>query len=349
MGSAELQGVHRVNSNGKTYYYAWRGGPRLPSLPGSQEFLAAYRKALDDKNTANSDKFSSIVYAYRTSDQYAKLADSTKRNWSPVLDKIDEHFGELSSGVFGRPEKVRPLIRLWRNQYSDRPRTADYVMQVLSRVLSFAVDPLGKIAVNPCKGIKNLYKNDRSAIIWTEADLKTMKTATDDKGKPACSVEVAFAMDLAIHTGLRMGDLVKLRWSHVGEDAIVFATGKSRGRKEAVIPLYDDLRALLDRIPKRTHTILSNSRGRVWTQDGLASSFHTAKKLAGLKHRDLHFHDLRGTAATKFYTIGLPNRIIAEIMGWSEDEVANIIRRYVDRTAATRTLIAQINAGVKQG
>jgi hypothetical protein len=41
-------------------------------------------------------------------------------------------------------------------------------------------------------------------------------------------------------------------------------------------------------------------------------------------HRDLHFHDLRGTAATRFYTAGLSQRVIAE----KEEHVAKIIRRY---------------------
>jgi transposase len=57
----------------------------------------------------------------------------------------------------------------------------------------------------------------------------------------------------------------------------------------------------------------------------------------------LHFHDLRGTAATKFYLAGLSERVIAEIMGWEEETVARIIRRYVDRTAATKNLIDMLN------
>ena len=42
-----------------------------------------------------------------------------------------------------------------------------------------------------------------------------------------CLPEIAHAIDLAAHTGLRLGDLLRLSWSHVGEDAIVLATGKS--------------------------------------------------------------------------------------------------------------------------
>src|SRR5216683_8208128 len=160
---------------------------------------------------------------------------------------------------------------------------------------------------------------------------------------PPCSrrtktrpVEVAYAVDLAAHTGLRLSDVLRLSWSHVGEDAIALATGKSRGRREAIIPLYDDLRAVLARIPKRATTILTNQRGRPWKPGGFDTAFNRAKIRAGMHERDLHFHDLRGTAVTKFYIAGLSVRVIAEILGWSEDEVQRIIRRYVARGAATR-------------
>jgi integrase len=155
-------------------------------------------------------------------------------------------------------------------------------------VLSYAVDPLGKIAGNPCEGIKQLYSSDRSEIIWTDSDIAALKRT--------CSPEIAHAVDLDSHTGLRLGDLLRLSWSHVGEDAISFFTGKSRGRREAIIPLYDDLRNVLARIPKRATTILTSSKLRPWTPDGFGSSFNTAKKEAGIADRDLHFHDLRGTA-----------------------------------------------------
>jgi hypothetical protein len=52
---------------------------------------------------------------------------------------------------------------------------------------------------------------------------------------------------------------------------------------------------------------------------------------------------LRGTAATRFYVAGIPERVIAEIMGWEEEHVRKIIRRYVGRTAATKALIRQLN------
>jgi integrase len=152
---------------------------------------------------------------------------------------------------------------------------------------------------DPCEGIKQLYTVDRSEIIWTDADVDQLKTA--------CSIEIANAVDLAAHTGLRQGDLLRLSWSRIGEGAIVMATGKSRGRREAIVPLYDALLDVLARTAKRSTTILTNSRGLPWTRDGFGSSFNKAKIAAGMQARDLHFHDLRGIAATRFYTVGLSN------------------------------------------
>jgi integrase len=227
----ELKGVAKVTAKGRTYWYAWRGGPRLRDEPGSPEFVASYNEAVENRRTPDTERFRSLVTLYKASKDYKKLADSTKHEWGKWLDRIAEYFGELRIAQFDRPEKIRPVIRRWRNQWADKPRTADYGMQVLSRVMSYAVDPLGKIAGNPCEGVKQLYSGDRSEIIWADSDIATLKKM--------CSTEIAHAVDLAAHTGLRLSDLLRLSWSHVGEDAIIFATGKSRGRREAIIPLYD--------------------------------------------------------------------------------------------------------------
>ncbi|WP_413462235.1 tyrosine-type recombinase/integrase [Brevundimonas phoenicis] len=47
--------------------------------------------------------------------------------------------------------------------------------------------------------------------------------------------------------------------------------------------------------------------------------------------KELHFHDLRGTAATRFYRAELTPREIADVMGWCEVRVERLIDRYVKR------------------
>ncbi|MGV1870917.1 tyrosine-type recombinase/integrase [Agrobacterium rosae] len=335
MVTVELKGIHTVKAKGSTYYYAWRGGPRLTGEPGSPAFMASYNEAVASRAEPESGKFRSIITHYKAT-EFKKIADSTKRVWTPWIDRISAHFGDLSISQFNRAEKIRPRIRQWRGQYSDTPRAADTGMQVLSRILSHGVDPMGKINSNPAEGIKHLYTSDRSEIIWTDSDIAQVKAG--------CSQEVMWVIDLAAHTGLRVGDLLKLSWSHVGDDAIIISTGKSSQKREAIIPRYDALNEVLARIPKRSPVILTSTKKAPWKQNGLNTMFWRAKERNGMLERDLHFHDLRGTAATKFYNAGLSIRVIAEIMAWEEATVERIIRRYVSRGSATKELIRLLNS-----
>lgn len=347
MVDVPLKGVHRVRSKGKDYYYAWRGGPAIkdaegrPITPGDPGFLTAYTDIVANSRASDKARFAWLVERYKGSDEYKGNADSTKRVWGPWLDKIKDHFGKLRISQFDRTEKIRPVIRRWRAKWSKQPRTADLGMQVLSRICSHGVDPEGVLTSNPCIGIKHLYKGDRSDIIWLDSDVAQLKAAT--------SPEVGWAVDLAAHTGLRMGDLLRLSWSHIGEHDITLYTSKgAKQRLVAIIPLYDGLRAVLGAIPRRATTVLTNTRSRPWTTNGFGTSFDDAKIAAKMKAADLHFHDLRGTAATKFYVAGIPIRSIAEIMAWDEESVEKIIRRYVNRAALTKALIEQLNeAGTK--
>ena len=244
MVKLDLKGIAKTTAKGRTYWYAWRGGPRLRGEPGSPEFMASYNEAVESHRTPDIGRFKFLVVAYKASAEYTKLADSTRKNWSPWLDRIAKYFGDLRIAQFDRPEKIRPVIRRWRNQWADKPRTADYGLQVLSRVLSHAVDPLGRLTSNPCAGIKRLYSGDRSEVIWADSDIVQIK--------PFCTPEIAHGIDLAAATGLRRGDLLRLSWSHIQADRIVITTGKSNHRREPIIPLYDALRDLLTRIPKRS-------------------------------------------------------------------------------------------------
>ena len=69
---------------------------------------------------------------------------------------------------------------------------------------------------------------------------------------------------------------------------------------------------------------------------------------AGLHDRDLHFHDLRGTAATNFYKAKLSIREITGILGWREDRVERIIDRYVKRDEILRDRVRRMEEAEKR-
>ncbi|WP_409515775.1 tyrosine-type recombinase/integrase [Brevundimonas sp.] len=324
--------MYVVTAKGRTYHYAWRGrgAPRLLSKPGTPEFIAELNEALATRRQTPKHTVAWLCTCFRGSEDYTTLAASTRRQWTPWIDRIQEHFGTLSLRQFDRPQ-IRVHIRKWRDQWRATPRTADYAVQVLSRLLSYAVGE-GHIQANPCKGIPSLYRANRSEIIWTQEDIQKLCNVA--------SPEISWAVRLAALTGQRQGDLLKMAWSHVGLNSIEFTTGKSRNRRTVIIPIYQELRQLLDSIPKRATTILTNSDGLPW-RSGFGSSWNKALKKSGLK---LHFHDLRGTAATRFYG-RLTVQEIAMVVGWSETRVDRMIDRYVKKDELLRDTIRRLENG----
>jgi integrase len=348
----------RADGTRVTYWYAWKGGPRLPGSPGSPEFMAAYNAAVADRRAPKTDTLRSLAILYKQSPEFDALGETTKREWTRWLDVImDDSSSPLAIG--GLPfdalddRRVKAEILAWRDQWADRPRKADYAIQVLSRVLSWGMDR-GLLALNAAAGIKQLYTSNRADQIWTAEEIERYAAA-------AKSPEVGFIVRLACLTGLRREDLASLCWSHVGDLAIVKATKKSRGKKTAVIPLLDDTKELLDEIraqqhrrhadlataaerknrpaPVRCLTVLSNTRGKPWSLDGLEHQVVDAKAEAGI---DKHLHDARGTFATRLRRAGLTAAEIADILGWEEDRVQRLLAVYVDRDSIVMEIANRI-------
>jgi integrase len=289
---------------------------------------------------AGPDKIAVLVAQYKASSDFQDLSTSTKDLWSPWLDKIRDHFGKLSLRQFDRIT-MKPEIRRWHSSYKATPRAADTGLQVLSRVLSFGISE-GKLATNQCGEIEYLHRSDRADIIWTPDDLAILL--------PHASPEVSQAVRLAALTGLRRADLFKLAWSHVHLERgyIELKTNKGQGKRTVLIPLYDELRTLIESLPKRAATVLTSSKKRPWTGDGFGSSWWKTLQDAGMGGTELRFHDLRGTAATNFFRANFTNREIAETLGWAEERVERLIDRYVKRDEIIRDRIRRMDTTKRQ-
>lgn len=370
MPVVRLKGLNRVRKQLKdgrevVYWYAWKGGPKLEGKPGSPKFMASYNRAVADRRAPTAETLAALVARYRASPEWAKNSDSTKRLWSRFLDKIsadetDRDIGGISWAALD-DRRVRADLLDWRDQWADRPRQADYAIQVLSRVLSFGVDR-GHLAINAVAGVSQLYSNDRADQIWTPAEVEAYVAA-------AKSPEVGYIVRLACLTGLRRGDLARLSWSHVGDIAIVIPAGKSRGKKDAIVPLLPETKALLAEIrsqqtqrrealqaaaakkrkpePPAPLTVLSNTRGKPWSENGLEHQVIDTKAAAGVSK---HLHDARGTFVTRLRRAGLSAPEIADVLAWTEERVERLLAVYVDMNDVVRSIakrIQQNEAGTK--
>lgn len=335
MVTVTLKHVHQVTARLKTgrtvkYFYAWKGkgAPRLEGEPGSAEFVRSYQAAYAARKTPATGDVRELVTAFRLSPEFHRIGAHTKRAYYRHLDQIVAEFGEMPLSALEIP-RVRRHFIAWRNTMADTPRTADYAISTLKRLLSWGVENV-LIASNQAQPIGRLHRVDRSEAIWTDDDLQRLAAVASE--------EVMWAVRLALHTGLRQGDLIRLTWSHY--DGASFSLRTSKRRKTVLIPATVACRELMAVIPKRQLTVLTTERTRrPWTADGLRSSFGKACKTAKV---DRTFHDLRRTAATNLLRAGLDASSVAMVMGWEERAIEALKRKYVSRALVTAAVVAKL-------
>ena len=330
-----LKGVHAVKTtlaSGEkvTYFYAWRGGPRIVDAatkkpltdPDSPAFRQAYDALKRPAPAPDRKTLQTLVGYYRGATEFTTLADSTRKDYGRVLKLIEDRFGTMPIALLSDP-RARGKFKEWRDSMAEKPRTADFSWSVLARLLAVAKDR-GLIAVNPCEGGGRLYQSERADCVWTEEHLRGLFEV--------CSGDVYDVVMLALWTGQRQGDLLRLTWSAYDGQHIRLRQGKTGAR--VVIPVGPTLRATLDRIPRTTSTqILTSSLGTPWTSDGFRTSFGRSCAAAGID--GLTFHDLRGTAVTRLSIAGCTPQQIATITGHSLATVSQILdAHYLSRDVA---------------
>ena len=197
MPSVRLKGLNQVtvrlaDRRVVTYWYAWKGGPRLPGKPGDSEFIAAFNEAAAQRRAPSKATLAGLVARYKASPEFGRLTDSTKAEWGRWLDRIsvdatDKDIGGLTFRALD-DRRVRADLLEWRDQWADRPRSADYAIQVLSRVLAWGVDR-GLLTINAIAGVAQLYRSDRADQIWTADEI--------ERFRKIASVQVGQALRLA--------------------------------------------------------------------------------------------------------------------------------------------------------
>ena len=221
----------------------------------------------------------------------------------------------------------------WRDQLAKTSlRQADYAYGTLARILSWAHNR-GLITKNPCAKAGKLYHGNRASKIWNDEDVERfLRTAP---------IYLRLAMLLAINTGQRQGDLLRLPWS-----AYDGTTIKLRQRKTGAyvpIPVADALKNALDAAPRRSPIMLTNSEGKPWSESGFQGAWGKATARAGIF--GLTFHDLRGTAVVTLARAGCNEVEIYSITGHKPSDVQAILTtHYLPRDAEVASnAIAKLN------
>ena len=338
----QLKGINSVrkklaDGTVKTFYYAWKSGPPLRGKPGSPEFVASYNEAVAQKVVTPSGTLLGLLQRYQASADFIDLAESTRRSYIALIKRIEREFSDFPLAAL-TDRRTRGIFKAWRDRIATMSgrRQGDYAWTVLARVLSWGLDR-GLVAANPCERGGRLYRASRTEKIWTPDDeVLFLKQAPGHLHLPLL---------LALWTGQRQGDLLRLPWSAYDGTHIRLRQSKTGAR--VVIRVGAPLKAVLDATPKRSTVILNNSDGKPWTSDGFRASWRKACAAAGV--RGVTFHDLRGTAVTRLALVGATEPEIATITGLSLQSVRAILdAHYLNRDPALGdSAIGKLERGTK--
>jgi integrase len=160
---------------------------------------------------------------------------------------------------------------------------------------------------NPVRGVKLLKENNERVRVLTDAEEGRLLAALPDYLHPLIVV--------ALHTGMRRGELAHVEWEHVDFHTRTLVVTKSKSGEGRRVPM--------NRVVVETLQVLRKARkafrGLVFTspQGEFLHNFGRAwtETVKNAKITDLRFHDLRHTAASRMVMGGVDLYTVKEILG----------------------------------
>lgn len=320
-----LRGIAKVNkrlANGErvSYWYAWRGGPRLEGRHGTPEFIASYNAAIASRKTEirRNDTLGWICDKFQDSPEFLGTSAKTRLDYTRHLNEIRREFASMTFAEI-EMRGSRALFLEWRDEIAGKrgTRTADYVFSVLARALSWAKDR-EHIERNPCERAGRLHTGNRKESVWT-LDEEAAFIAS-------ASRPMRLAFLLALWTAQREGDIARMTWRSYDGKSLLVRQGKTRAAVR--IPVASPLRLALDaeraanarRDAPSLHILATDRGNRAYTLDGFRASFRAACETAGITGRT--FHDLRWTFVTRAAEGGATEAERAAVTGHGLDSNA---------------------------
>lgn len=325
--------VYRSVARGREYWYFQRGkgterqGPRiaLPHVADPEFWPAYYRAAGKVEPRKEAGTFAALIDGYKESPEWRQLSDASRRDYARHLADIARMWGDLMV----RDLEASDVLEL-RDKRSERPGSANYLVRVLSTVISWGI-PRGYRRDNPCAHVRKLKLGEGSRP-WPWPAIERVRAEAPP--------ELWQAAALALYTGQRQRDVLAMTWTDV-KDGVVSVLQSKTGIR-LTIPIHRDLAAVLAGIDRRAVQVLTSSRGQTWTQDGFRASWSAATKRLGL---DLVFHGLRKSAVVMLLEAGCTDAEVSAITGQSRQMVAHYAKQVNQSRLAAAAILRWENAG----
>jgi integrase len=260
---------------------------------------------------------------------------STLRDYRNMVRVLDREFGTRKIEAI-TPEE----IELWISGYSGSNRTRQKYLVCLGSIFKRAMKVHG-LPRNPADVVERprVRRAAKIDVLRPEEVLALVRAAQSEQD--------AAIFHTAAFAGLRMGELLALRWRdidftrrtiHVRENWTQGETTTPKGGTERAVPMAEEVAQRLARLGQRDHfttdddLVFCTQRGQHVGYKSLKERYRAALKAADVRE-DFRFHNLRHT----FGSTVIRHADSREVMEWMGHADLTTTRRYlafVDREDA---------------
>ncbi len=276
----------RFHKKGKVWYHVSGSAPRIWTKLSSDRAEAlrlwAQRECVREDE---SSKLFSVVARRYVREIFPTKSVQTRKDNDKELANLLKVFAHVPIHAIA-PMHVREYMDIRGQTAKVR---ANREKALLSHIFNKAREWGYTALQNPCQGVKGFKETGRSRYI-TDAEF--------DQVKAHAHSTVIDAMDLALLTGQRPADVLKLKRTDIRDGALWIVQNKTGARLG--IEITGELASVINRINERPRRaigayLVQDENGQPLSQFALRSRFDKARTAAEV---DFQFRDIRAKAAT---------------------------------------------------
>ena len=252
---------------------------------------------------------------------------TTLRDYTALAAVLDRQFGDRKIETITERD-----IETWISTYPGSNRTRQKYLVCLGSIFKRAMKVYG-LPRNPVELVERprVRKAARIDVLRPEEVMALVRSAGDEQD--------AALFHTAAFAGLRMGELLALRWRdvdftrrtiHVRENWTQGETTTPKGGTERAVPMAEEVAERLARLGQRDHftadddLVFCTDRGQHLGYKSLKDRYRAALRAADLRE-DFRFHNLRHT----FGSTVIRHADSREVMEWMGHADLATTRRYL--------------------
>jgi integrase len=183
-----------------------------------------------------------------------------------------------------------------------KPATVNRELSLLKHMFTKAIE-WSKVKENPAKKVKLLKGEVKRVRFLMPDEIRDLLSNCADHLKPIVTV--------ALHTGMRKGELLGLKWEQVNFDQGIITLTDTKNNERRDLPMNETVKAMLQATERKGDYVFCNGEGETFAN--VRRSFETAVRKS--KIEDFRFHDLRHTFASNLVMEGVDIMTVKELMG----------------------------------